>query len=72
VLILAENNILVPLGRRLPHAWNILAGGYAVPPILAEGLALNAYIEHLPPEQRDHPDYVANNALWVPLFQQEQ
>jgi hypothetical protein len=47
-----------------------------VAPIPPERPALDAYIKHgwlaLPSEQRDHPDWAANNLLSRPLFQQEQ
>jgi hypothetical protein len=43
---MAENNLLVLPDWRLPHGWNILAGGYAIPPISTEGPPLDAYIVH--------------------------
>jgi hypothetical protein len=43
--ILADNQILVPLAWHLPHGWNVSASGYAVAPMLPEGLLLDDYIE---------------------------
>jgi hypothetical protein len=56
--VLWENTILVPPAWHLPHGWNVLAMGYAVPPI-PEGAELEALIRRrwqmLPIHERELP-----------------
>ena len=63
--IVAENNLLVPPGMRLPHGWNISRGGLAIPPLPNNDgewrYAISERRRLLSPEQLAEPKYDKDN-----------
>jgi hypothetical protein len=70
--VLWENAILVPPAWHLSHWWNVLAAGYAVPPI-PDGAELEALIgrrwQMLPMHEREN---TPRQDIWLSRLQRER